>query len=162
MALKADLIHPRGGIDKDLLKQWQALQRLFSTGSVVCRDGTPACHLQSLSNELLLQTGTGLISQFGHLIQEHYTGGVVFCQMDTLLTSHCPHEPVRGLHQQAAAVTGLAIGSNSAAVGQPGQRIDGRLHQPVTGDAIHMGNETKTAAVLFKGGTIKAWSFVVV
>jgi len=40
-------------------------------------------------------------------------------------------------------------------VGQARQGTNGRLYQPMAGPVIHLGDETKTAIVFFKGGAVE-------
>ena len=63
-------------------------------------------------------------------------------------------ESLRLLDQETTTVTGLAVGGNRAAVGHAAQRLDGGLHQPVAGRAIHMGHQAKSTVILLERGMI--------
>ena len=55
---------------------------------------------------------------------------------------------MRQLHQQPAAVAALAVRGHRAAVGEALQRPDGRVHQLVTGSAVHVRDQAKAATIL--------------
>ena len=59
------------------------------------------------------------------------------------------------LEQQAAAVAGLAVGGNGAAVREAGERGDRRLHDPVARLIVEVGDQAESAAVAFVGGVVQ-------
>ena len=56
-------------------------------------------------------------------------------------------EAGRALQQQAAAVAGLAIGGDGAAMREAVERGDGGLHHPMRGLVIEAGDQPKTAGI---------------
>ena len=69
------------------------------------------------------------------------------------LARHRAQESGRLLDQQAAAVAGLAVGGDRAAMGQAVQRADGRLHHPVAGAIVETRDQAEPARVLLIGGS---------
>src|SRR5690606_3223553 len=63
------------------------------------------------------------------------------------------------LQQQPAAVTRLAVSRDCATVGEAAQRGDGRLHEPMAGLIVQVGDQPEAAAVLFEGLPVEALMF---
>ena len=91
--------------------------------------------------------------------QEHRAGGETGGELHAGFRADGTEEALRELDQQAAAVAGLAIGTNGAAVRQPCQRGDGGRHNPVALRIVEVRNETEAAAVAFELRVVKASRF---
>ena len=111
------LVDPaRGRVDKDL----------FNTGQGRLGDGTeyvgidrhlaPADQTQGLSFQLLVDDVASGLGQDGIGVEKQHTDRVVAAQVPSLLFGDSSEEAVGFLQQQAAAVAGLAIGGDTAAV----------------------------------------------
>ena len=88
----------------------------------------PADKLQAGSQDLAVHV---LASGFGFhrvLVEKHHAHGVLLGQVDCkLFFCDSAQELVGLLNQQAATVTGFAVGVDPTAVGHAGQGLDGRL-----------------------------------
>jgi hypothetical protein len=82
-------------------------------------------------------------------VQEYEADAEARRQLESRIAGDRPHELGGHLQQQPAAVTGLAVGGNRTAMGQPVQRADRRLDQPVTRRVIEVGNQSETAGIAF-------------
>ncbi len=135
--------------DEHLFDLWQALQGQTAEHAGVDRHFAPAHQLQAGSHDLAVHV---LASGFGFdrvLVEEHHAHGVLLGQVDSkLFFCDSTQELVGLLNQQAATVTGFAVGVDPTAVGHAGQGLDGRLQKGMTGLALHMGYQAKTAVIL--------------
>src|SRR3569832_1582609 len=127
-----------------------APQALGSTGTARQPATAKPCSASSPAMRWFCGRRFGLV-----LIQEHHADGEALSELQTGLGGHRAHERNRELHQQAAAVAGLTVGGHRAAVGQTGQRVDGGLHQPMAGLAVHVSDEPETAAGFFEFGSVQ-------
>jgi hypothetical protein len=84
-------------------------------------------------------------------VQEHYACGETRGQLDLRVLGQRTQEFLGFLQQQAAAVAGLAVGGDGAAVRQAVQRGNGGLHQPMAGFIVETGDQAEAAAVALEG-----------
>ena len=77
-------------------------------------------------------------------------------QREAELVRLATQEGVRLLHQQAAAVAGLAVGRHRTTMGHPVQRRNRRLDQLVAGLIVHVGDQAEAARILFEVRTVQA------
>ena len=142
-------------VDIDLLDQRQGLDGLDTAGIGVDGQQAPTGHLQTLALQLLLQLGAVAGSNRSVLIHEHQARGKLTRQLETSLGSGGTQKGHGRFEQQAATIARLAVGSDSAAMGQSIEGDDCRFDQPVAGLVIKAGNEAKTATVLFVGFAVQ-------
>jgi hypothetical protein len=83
--------------------------------------------------------------------EENETRGEALGELDPRLGSHCPEKPFRAFQQQAAAVAGLAVGRDRAAMGEADERADRRAHQGVARRIVQARDQAKAAAVALVG-----------
>src|SRR5471032_2272190 len=135
--------------DEHLFDLRQALQGQAAQYAGVDRHFAPADELQASGQDLAVHV---LASSFGFyrvLVEEHHAHSVLLGQIGAeMFLGDCAQELVGLLNQQAATVTGLAVGVDPTAVGHAGQGLDGRLQKGMTGLALHMGYQAETAVIL--------------
>jgi hypothetical protein len=95
-------------------------------------------------------------------VEKHHANGIGLGEIKSLFFGCRFHERIGFAQQQAATVSGFAIGGNRTAVGKTGKGIDGGFYQPVTGFAIHLGNQSETAAIFLKRWLIKPFWYLLV
>ena len=139
------------GVDEDLLDDRQRLEGLEAARLGVGGQQTPAGDLQSFALELLLELLHSDLCQCFVLIEEHQARGKLPRQLDAGIGSDGAQEARRRFEQQAATVTGLAVRGDSTAMGEPVQRRDGGLHQPIARLIVEVGDQAKAATVLLVG-----------
>ena len=79
--------------------------------------------------------------------QEHQARGERCAKRDARLGRQRAQEPSGFFRSSTAAVAGLAVGGNRAAVREAIERADGGLHQPVTGEVVEAGDQPEAATV---------------
>ena len=106
---------------------WRRVDKdLFDAGQGGLGDGTehigidghlaPSDQTQGLSFQLLVDDVAGLLGQYGIRVEEQHAHRIVAAQVPSLLFGDSAIEAVGFLQQQAAAVAGLAVGGDAAAV----------------------------------------------
>ena len=135
--------------DEHLLDLRQALQRQPAQHAGVDRHLAPAHQLQTSREDFavhVLARGFGL----GRiLIEEHHAHGILPGQFDAeLLLGDRAQELIRLLDQQATAITGLAIGVDTAAVSHAGEGLNSGLEQVMASLTLHMGDQAEAAVIL--------------
>src|SRR5437868_38843 len=78
---------------------------------------------------------------------KHETGGEALGELDAGLGGHRPEEPLGPLQQQPAAVAGLAVGSDRAAVSEADQGADRGANQPVARRIVQARDQAEAATV---------------
>jgi hypothetical protein len=156
VSLKGNLIHAVRGINEYLLNLRQGLECLFATGIAVGRHHTPALHVQTFGKQFFFETAAGSRGKAFISIEEYHTNGIRISQCEADIAGNCAQETVRFADEEAAAVTTLAVGCNSAAVGEACQCANGGIQQPMTGFAVHMGNQPETTVISFEFGPVEA------
>ena len=89
-------------------------------------------------------------------IEEHQAGGEQGANVNPGFRRRGPQECGRLLDQETAAIAGLAVRGNCAAMGQTIERADGRLEHPVAGLIVETRDQAESAGVLFIGRPVKA------
>jgi hypothetical protein len=135
--------------DEHLLDLRQALQRQATEHAGVDRHLAPAHQAQAGSEDLAVHVVACGFGLGGVLVEEHHADRVLAGQFAAeLFQGHGPQEPIGLLHQQPAAVAGLAVGVDPTTVGHAGQGLDSRLQKVVAGFARHMGDQAETTVIL--------------
>lgn len=121
------------------------------------RHVAPAADHQAAGTQLTFQDAAGA-SLLGVVVgQKHRAHGEQFTQLDVeRLGGGLAHEGLGHFQQQTAAVTGLAIGGNTAAMGHAGERLDGGTQQIVAGLPFHMCDQAEPAVVTELAWLMKA------
>ncbi len=144
------------GLDEQLTDTRQALQRHRATHAGVHRHLAPAEHLDTTLCQARLEHLAGAFLTLVVVGQEDHAHGIAVAQFDTqAFLGGVAHEAVGHLQQQAAAVTGLAVGSNTATVGHAGQGFDGSTEQFMASLPFHVGDQAKPAVVTELAGLVK-------
>ncbi len=135
--------------DEHLFDLRQALQGQTAKHAGVDRDFAPANQREASSQDFAVHVGTGGFGFYRVLVEKHHADGVLLGQLDCkVLLGHGTQELIGLLHEQAATVTGFAVGVDTTAVGHARQRLHGGLQKVVARFARHMGNQAKTTVVL--------------
>ena len=134
-------------VDEELLDEGQRFQRLGATGPRVHRHGAPAGHLESLPRQLASEREPRLLRLLRIARVKHETGGEALGELDAGLGGHRPEKPLRPLQQQPAAVAGLAVGSDRAAVSETNQGADRGANQPVARRIVQARDQAEAATV---------------
>ena len=135
--------------DEHLLDLRQTLQRQPTEHAGVDRHLAPAHQLQAGREDFavhVLARGFGL----GRiLIEEHHAHGILRRQFDAeLLLGDGAQELIGLLDQQATAITGLAVGVDTAAVSHAGEGLNSGIKQVMTRLTLHMGDQAEAAVIL--------------
>ena len=149
-ALEVGFIHPERTVDEYLPDRRQRLERVLATGRRIGRHLAVAGHFQSLRFQRQRQGRQRGGSGSFLAADKHQTGCIEFFQRDAGLGRHFAQKAVRLAEQQAATVTGLAVGSHCPAVGQLRKRADRGGNQPVRRLIVQLGDQAEATAVLFK------------
>jgi hypothetical protein len=131
----------------------------LTAGARIDRQLAPAGQRQALAHQLRFELGPARRRHRRVRGQEYIAGREQRRQPDAGVPGHRAQELLGLLQQQATAVAGLAIGCDGAAVRQPAQRGNRRLHQPVAGLVIKVGDQAEAAAVLLEGFAVQALLF---
>jgi hypothetical protein len=152
--LEGLLVELAGCVDEHLLDGRQRRQRLLAARRGVERHDAPAGHRELLRGERGVELGA-LRGDVGPGRVEHHADRVVAGKLEAGLGGHRAQEAVRLAHQQAAAVTGLAVGGHRTAVGHAGQGADRGADDVVADLAVHLCDEAETAAVVLERGPVE-------
>ena len=161
LQLELELVQPGGRDHEGLLETRQHRPRLFTAGIRIDRHHPPAGQAQAVMGAGLGQhrARTRRLGLVGG--QEDVAGGVLAAtQLDAGLAGGTAQEAVGLLDQQAAAVTGLAVGGDGAAVGHPFQTFDRPFDQVMAGHVVHLSNQTESAAVTLEFRPIETYCLV--
>ena len=142
-------------INKQLFYLRQCSQRLLAAGRRVSRYDTPSSNLKPNFCYRCLDCFTCCCGKCRILAEEHRAGSKPDSKLHSLFFGNCPQEALRELDKQAAAVAGLAISSNGAAMRQAGKRGDRRFDDPVARHIVEIRDQSKTATVAFESRVIK-------
>jgi hypothetical protein len=81
--------------------------------------------------------------------QKDHPDRIVFTQFDAqLFSGNGTQETIRLLHQQATAVAGFAISSNTTTVRHACQCLDRLIQQIMAGLSLHVGHQAETTVIL--------------
>jgi len=129
---------------------------LGATGIRVRRHHAPTGYLQAFADQLRIQHLAGTGGAVFKATEEHKASREALHQRDTGFRRDRAQEALGLLQQQAAAVTGLAVSGYCTTVLQTVQRGNGRLHDPMRGLVVEVGDETKTATVFLVRRVVQA------
>ncbi len=153
-ALEVGRAHVRRRIDEHLQDVRLALHRLGAAGVFrIDRHLAPAGKPERAALDGALHGGAGL-GDPGR-VDEHDAGGEALGQLDVRLGGEGAQEGLGGLHQEPAAVAGLAVGGDRAAVGHAFQGLDRGVDHPVAGYAVHVRDQAEAAVVALEFGAVE-------
>ncbi len=147
-AIEAASRHAVRCVDEYLLDVGQRLQRLVAAYRGIDRHDTPARDLEADLADCGGYHLARIVDSGFVLAQEHRARRKAFIKTESELLADRAHERLREFDQQAAAIAGLAVSGNCAAMGQAGERGDRRFDDPVTRHIVEVGDEAEAAAVL--------------
>ena len=156
LQLEGELVHVARRGDEHLLDHRHRAQRFFTKRRRVGRHRAEAQQLDAMVVAGFLECLLGAVAPRRVLAQEHVAGAVVVAQREAELVRLATQERVGLLHQQAAAVAGLAVGRHRTTMGHPVQRRNRRLDQFVAGLIVHVGDQAEAARILFEVRTVQA------
>jgi len=148
-AVQRRLIDVARGVDEYLVDPRQRLQRLGAAGLAVGRHRAKAGDGEFLGLQFRREDGARPCRPLRVAVQEHQTDAEALRQLQSGVAGDRSHELGRHLDQQTAAIAGLAVSGDRAAMGQAVQRTDRGLQQPVTGRVIEVGDQPETAGIPF-------------
>ena len=146
----------RRAVDEQLLDARQRLQGLGTAGLDPDRHHAPAGHLQPLARQRRPQRGPAGGGQRGIVRQEHQPRGEAWGEREAGLGGHRAQEFLGTLQQQSAAVAGLAVGGDGAAVRQAIEGGDRGAHQPVARRVVEARDQAEAAAVALVGALVES------
>ncbi len=135
--------------DEHLLDGRQLVQRHLPQALGIGRDGSPARNGQAFTLvEPLLQDGPCARGALRIPAQEDLADTVIRAQFGTqILFRHLAQKGIRPVKQQTTAIARFTVGGNAATVGHAGQRLDGRIQEPVAGLTLFVRNQAETAVI---------------
>jgi hypothetical protein len=136
-------------------------QGLTAAGPRVRRDLAPARNLESLVYDNRLDLSARQVRQMRVLAKKYHAkkyhaACVKWVEGNADFISHPAQKVIGFLHQQPAAIAGLAFGGHRAAVGQARQRFNGGIDQPMARLAVHLCDQAKPATVSLELRTVQA------
>ena len=143
-----DIGRDAGGIDKYLLYDRQAGQRDFPANRAVGWHLAPTQHGQALVSQGALHGLPGGAGPLRIRAQEDLPHRVGLGKRHPEgFLGQGAHEAIGHLHQQAATITGLAVGRNPPAVRHAGEGLDSRLQQAMARITGRVGYQSEPAIV---------------
>ncbi len=105
--------------------------------------------------DALLDDLLGAVAALVVVGEEDVADRVVVTERDAELFGLAAQEGIGLLHEQAAAVAGLAVGGDRTTVGHAIERRDRGLNQLVARLIVHVRDQAETAGVLLELGTVE-------
>ena len=156
LAVEGRLVDIGARIHENLFDVRQRLERLVPAGARVdVHHAEPRdLHLFPLDLDVEHAARLGRLDRVA--VEEHQARRELWTQGKARLLSDRAQEARRRLDEQTAAIPGLAVGRNGAAVGQPVQGGDGGLHHPMAGVIVETRDQSKTARIPLVPAAIQA------
>jgi hypothetical protein len=134
----------------------QRLERLLAAGFGSMRQGAKARDAQLLALDLLREHAARGFGLGRIAIQEHEARGELRRELEPASAATARKNARRHLDQQAAAVAGLAVGGDRAAMRQAVQGADGGLQHPVARLIVEARDQAEAAGVPLIAPAIQA------
>ncbi|OPZ67872.1 MAG: hypothetical protein BWY83_02484 [bacterium ADurb.Bin478] len=155
LALELAQRHPPGCEKKLLYAGLRGFGQIAEM-PVLGRHSAPSQHLSALLFSHLLDDAPALVCSGGMLRQKRHADGIVPGLRQIECGDLRAEQLIGDLQHEPGAVAGAGVAAHRAAVLQIDQRLQGQLHDLVTGDAVQPGEKTDSATVMFKSRIIQS------
>ncbi|MNM41960.1 hypothetical protein D3C81_527880 [compost metagenome] len=152
---EAGVILADAGIDEYLFDARQGVARQLPADAVVGRYFAPAGHLAADRLDLLLQLCTAGLRGVGIVRQEDQAGGEARADGNARFTGQQFQEGIGAAQQQAAAITGQAVGGDTTTVGHARKRGDGGIDQQARRLVVELGDHAKSTGIALGARVVK-------
>ncbi len=152
---EAGIILANPGIDEHLLDARQRVARQLAADAVVGRYLAPASDLAAHRFHLRLQLRAAGLRSVGVMRQEYQAGGETRGGGDAGFAGQQFQERIGAAQQQAAAITGQAIGGDTATVGHARKRGDGGINQQARWLIVELGDHAKSTGIALGARVVK-------
>ena len=142
-------------VDEHLLDARQGIACKLAADTVIGGYLAPAGDLATHGFHLRLQLRAARLRGIGIVWQEHQAGGKACSDADAGFAGQQFQECIGTAQQQAAAITGQAIGGDTATVGHARKRGDGGINQQARRLIVELGDHAESTGIALGARVVK-------
>ena len=157
-AIECRLVHAIGGIDEDLADARPARATERATRCIAYRHIAPAGRCEAFLAQAAFKLLRRSVGLGGIVVEKNQAGGEACRRQDAGFAGECAQPGLGAVDEDAAAITGDAIGIDAATMRHLRERGKRLIDKPGAGFAVDVGNQAKAATVVFESGIVKSGS----